>query len=85
MPETFDLNSIFYVLASIFVLAYLIYGFFIVYHLHKFGVGFLPKIFAVVFIIGSIFILGMVLTNIRHLQSTQIDPEKIFRLFRYPI
>ena len=44
-------------LALLFVFAYLIYSFVLVYHLTRFGIGTKPKKVALVYFIGSILLL----------------------------
>jgi hypothetical protein len=44
---------------SLFVLVWILYAFFILYHFIRFGIGRQPKVLAFWFLVGSFFILNM--------------------------
>jgi len=49
------MGNVFLILFLIILALYLLYVFFIIYHLIRFGIGSLPKILAFIFLIGSFF------------------------------
>jgi len=66
-----DMNAIFpnlpivSIFLSILILVYWVHSFFIIYHLTRFGIGVKPKIFALIFFVGSmlLFITAIFLFN----------------------
>jgi hypothetical protein len=81
---------IFVLVALLFLVFYWIFGFVILYHLARFGVGTQPKKFAAVFLLGSVvlfFASVMLAAGLnwngldRQLQSTNLA-EKLFNIIK---
>jgi hypothetical protein len=64
---------IFTVATGLIFLIYWVYAFFIVYHLTRFGIGPVPKLFALVFLFGALMLFSLTL-----LAYSRIDTVEIF-------
>jgi len=56
MAELLSLRFIFNIALFLAIFFYWIFNFIIIYHLVRFGVGVQPKIFAIIFFLGTIFL-----------------------------
>lgn len=77
-----SLNIIVFSIFGILIVGYLVYAFFIVYHLRKFGIGIIPWFLSLIFILGSILFLTLITVNFRQTDWGSINLDNLYNLYK---